>query len=248
VSADTAELLRVPRLGSTMDALHEMAQAGAAAGTAVVAEEQWAARGSRGRAWSSPPGGLWLSVLARPAVAGLELLSLRAGLAVAELLERLGARGRVALKWPNDLMLDDLKLGGILCEARWQGGALAWVVVGIGLNVTNPPPPELAGTAIHLASVLPSAAPESLAQPVAAALRAVDAAAGPLTETERARFATRDWLRGRAISAPEPGTAAGIAPDGALLVRRADGTTAAVRAGTVVLAATSAAMDLPSCS
>jgi len=165
VTGEPTGLIRVARVGSTMDALHELAQAGAAAGTAVVAEEQGAGRGSRGRAWSSPPGGLWLSVLARPASTGLEVLSLRAGLAVAVLLDRLGAAGRVELKWPNDLMLDDRKVGGILCEARWQGGTLAWVAVGLGLNVTNAPPPELAATATHLASVLPSLTPAGLAQP-----------------------------------------------------------------------------------
>ena len=110
-------IVRLARTASTMDALHELAQAGAPAGTAVVAEAQVAGRGSRGRGWSSPPGGLWLSVLARPRTAGLELLSLRAGLAVAELLDRLGVGARARLKWPNDLMLDGRKAGGILCDA-----------------------------------------------------------------------------------------------------------------------------------
>ena len=241
-------LVRVERVDSTMDALHDLAQAGAPAGTALVAEEQTAGRGSRGRTWASPRGGLWLSVLARPATAGLEVLSLRAGLAVAELLDRLGAGARVGLKWPNDLMLDDRKTGGILCEARWQGGALGWVVVGLGLNVTNPPPPELAASTTWVARVLPSQTPAALVDPVVTALRAVDAAAGPLTDAERERFARRDWLRGRPVEAPETGAAAGIAADGALLVRRADGTMATVRSGTVVLAGTSATADLPPCS
>jgi BirA family transcriptional regulator, biotin operon repressor / biotin---[acetyl-CoA-carboxylase] ligase len=241
-------LVRLDRVGSTMDALHGLAQAGAPAGTAVVAGEQTAGRGSRGRTWSSPRGGLWVSVLARPQGAGLEVVSLRAGLAVAELLDRLGAGTRVGLKWPNDLMLDDRKAGGILCEARWQGGALAWVVLGLGLNVTNAPPVDLAATATRLASVLPGVGPADLEEPVVAALRGVDAAAGPLTDDERARFAQRDWLRGRALEAPMAGTAAGLASDGALLVRRPDGTTAAVRAGTVALAGTSATADLRSCS
>lgn len=241
-------IVRLASVASTMDALHELAQAGAPAGTAVVAEEQTAGRGSRGRTWASPPGGLWVSVLARPASAGLELLSLRAGLAVAELLDRQGAAARLELKWPNDLMLDDRKTGGILCEARWQGAGLAWVVIGLGLNVTNAPPPALGAGTTHLARALPGLTPEALAEPVVAALRAVDAAAGPLTDAERARYATRDWLRGRALEAPVAGAAAGIAADGALLVRRADGTTAAVRAGTVVLAGISASVDLRPCS
>jgi BirA family biotin operon repressor/biotin-[acetyl-CoA-carboxylase] ligase len=189
-----------------------------------------------------------VSVLARPRGAGLEVLSLRAGLAVAELLDRLGAGARVGLKWPNDLMLDDRKAGGILCEARWQGGALAWVVLGLGLNVTNTPPAELAAIATWLASALPGVGPADLVEPVVAALRGVDAAAGPLTDDERARFAQRDWLRGRALEAPMAGTAAGLAADGALLVRRPDGTTAAVRAGTVALAGTSATADHRPCS
>jgi hypothetical protein len=76
----------------------------------------------------------------------------------------------------------------------------------------------------------------------------VDAAAGSLTDDERGRWAARDWLLGRALAAPVAGAAAGLASDGALLVRRADGTTAAVRAGTVVLAGTSATVDLRPCS
>lgn len=241
-------LLRVERVGSTMDAVHDLAQDGAPAGTALVADEQVSGRGSRGRAWSSPRGGLWLSVLARPATAGLELLSLRAGLAVADVLDRLGGGSRVGLKWPNDLMLDDRKVGGILCEARWQGGTLAWVVIGLGLNVANPPAPALSDSATHLATLLPAVTVTALVEPVVAAIRAVDTAAGPLTGAERARLTRRDWLLGRLVEAPAAGAAAGIAADGALLVRRADNTMAMIRAGTVVLASTSATADLPPCS
>jgi BirA family biotin operon repressor/biotin-[acetyl-CoA-carboxylase] ligase len=74
-----------------MDVLHGLAAEGAEAGTIVVAGEQTGGRGSRGRAWKSPPGGLWLSVLFRPGVAaGVELCGLRIGLAVAEAIESLG--------------------------------------------------------------------------------------------------------------------------------------------------------------
>jgi BirA family biotin operon repressor/biotin-[acetyl-CoA-carboxylase] ligase len=229
------DVVRLGAIASTMDALHELAQGGAPAGTAVVAEVQTAGRGSRGRSWASPRGGLWLSVLARPATAGLELLSLRAGLAVAELLGRLGAGDRIGLKWPNDLMLDDRKTGGILCEARWHGAALGWVVIGLGLNVSNAPPPGLEASATRVGAALPRTTPGDLVEPVIAALRAVDAAAGPLTDDEQARFAARDWLRGRALEAPVAGAAEGLADDGALLVRRDDGTTVPLRAGTVVV-------------
>jgi BirA family biotin operon repressor/biotin-[acetyl-CoA-carboxylase] ligase len=229
-------LVRLDRAGSTMDVLHELAQGGAPAGAAVVAAEQTGGRGSRGRPWASPRGGLWLSVLFRPNVApGLELLSLRAGLAVAQALESLGAP-TVGLKWPNDLMLGERKLGGILCEARWQGSAPGWVAVGLGLNVANEIPPRLRAVATRLISVLTGVSPEDLLAPVLAALRQVDADAGPLTADERTRFKSRDWLHGRPLRAPAEGVAAGLSPDGALLVRLAAGATTAVRAGTIELA------------
>lgn len=240
-------IVRLTSTSSTMDALHALAEAGAPPGTAVVADVQEAGRGSRGRRWSSPPGGLWLSVLARPRAAALEVLSLRAGLAVAEALDMVGAGG-IALKWPNDLMLGDRKCGGILCEARWQGATPAWVVIGLGLNVANHPPAALADSATRLAAVLPGLTPEALLVPVVEAIRRVDAAAGALAPAERARFERRDWLKGRALASPLPGMAEGLAADGGLLVRRPDGTIATVRTGTVALAGTSATADLRSCS
>jgi BirA family biotin operon repressor/biotin-[acetyl-CoA-carboxylase] ligase len=245
--AAVPSMVRLASTSSTMDALHALAEAGAPAGTAVVADIQEAGRGSRGRSWSSPPGGLWLSVLARPRAAALEVLSLRVGLAVTEVLDGVGAGG-IALKWPNDLMLGDRKCGGILCEARWQGATPAWVVIGLGLNVANHPPAALADSATHLAAVLPGLTPEALLGPVVEAIRRVDAAAGTLAPGERARFERRDWLKGRALAAPLCGTAEGLAADGGLLVREPDGSIATVRTGTVALAGTSAAADLRSCS
>ena len=195
------EIVRLARVGSTMDALHELAQAGAPEGTAVVAAVQESGRGSRGRTWSSPPGGLWLSVLARPAEAGLELLSLRVGLVVAGVLERLGVGGALRLKWPNDLMLGERKFGGVLCEARWQGAMPAWVTVGVGLNVANAPPEELAAVATYLASSRPGLTPEALVVPVIDAVRAIDPVGGSLTPSELAelrpaRLAPRARARG----------------------------------------------------
>jgi BirA family transcriptional regulator, biotin operon repressor / biotin---[acetyl-CoA-carboxylase] ligase len=241
-------LVHLASTPSTMDVLHTLAEAGAAAGTAVVADEQTAGRGSRGRAWSSPPGGLWLSVLTRPKAAALELLSLRAGLAVAEALEAAGLPRRLALKWPNDLMLDDRKVGGILCEARWIGASPAWVVIGLGLNVANAIPPEVGPMAARLADAAPAVRPASLVGPVVQALQAVDTGTGPLRPEELLSFDQRDWLRGRRIEAPRAGIGAGIDVDGALRVRSPDGTWAAVRSGTIVLANSSTTAELGACS
>jgi BirA family transcriptional regulator, biotin operon repressor / biotin---[acetyl-CoA-carboxylase] ligase len=232
----TAELHRAARIGSTMDRLHELAAQGAPAGTAVVAEAQTGGRGSRGRVWESPPGGLWLSVLYRPrSAAGAELLSLRLGLAVAEALEKVAPSLRLALKWPNDLILADRKVGGILCEARWQGESLAWIVAGLGVNVANATPERLRSTAVAVALLAPDVTVEALLPEVLERLRQPVAEQDRLAREERDRLAARDWLRGRALRSPVAGRAEGIAEDGALLVRSGDVVTP-VRAGHVELA------------
>ena len=231
-----------------MDALHELAESGAPAGTTVVADVQEAGRGSRGRTWTSPPGGLWCSVLARPVDPGIELLSLRVGLAVAAELTGIGAGRGIRVKWPNDLMLGERKAGGVLCEARWQGGALAWVAIGVGLNVSNAPPPELAHLATYLASVVPGLTPTALVEPVVDAIRRIDSPAGLLHSRELEALARLDWLRGRVLEVPVAGTADGIAADGALRVRSPDGGVTHLRAGTIVLASSPAIPDLRPCS
>ncbi|MGZ8399435.1 MAG: biotin--[acetyl-CoA-carboxylase] ligase, partial [Gemmatimonadales bacterium] len=172
------------RVSSTMDVIHQLAAEGAVPGTAVIAGEQLEGRGSRGRTWHSPVGGLWLSVVFKPpSLEGMEVFSLRVGLAVADAIQ-----GRVPkplqLKWPNDLMLEGRKLGGVLCEARWQGDALGWVAVGIGMNVRNRIPADLSSVAVSLAELAPGITVEEVADPVVAALRALDLGTGRLSPSE----------------------------------------------------------------
>lgn len=219
-----------------MDRLHLLAEQGAPAGTAVLAEAQTGGRGSRGRAWHSPPGGLWLSVLYRPAsAAGVELMSLRLGLRLAEALEAEAPGLDVMLKWPNDLFVEDRKLGGILCEARWHGEVPAWVVAGLGVNVANAIPDELRRSATALHEHLPGATVDGLLGRLLEALRHPLPEADRLTAAESQGLVRRDWLRGRTLTAPLVGRAEGIGADGTLAVRTADGLTTA-RAGHVELA------------
>jgi BirA family transcriptional regulator, biotin operon repressor / biotin---[acetyl-CoA-carboxylase] ligase len=235
----TPRLYHYERVGSTMDVLHQLAADGAPAGTVVMAGEQLEGRGSRGRPWHSPPGGLWLSALFRPpASEGMEVISLRVGLAIADSLEPLVAT-EVRLKWPNDLMLNDRKVGGILCEARWHGGALGWVAVGIGLNVCNRISPDLTRTAVSLAEERPGLTVDETAGLIVTALRQVDLSADRLSQAELARFARRDWLRGREIRSPLSGTVLGLSDDGALLVRTSGQSEIPVRNGSVELATVS---------
>lgn len=137
------------------EALH-LAEAGAEHGTVVVADSQTAGRGRQARVWFSPPGGnLYCSILIRPRGIGLpfsEWLSwipLAAAVAATETVR--GTTGiALALKWPNDLLLHERKIGGILCENGADARGEMFVVIGIGLNVNasiQSFPPELAATA-----------------------------------------------------------------------------------------------------
>jgi len=231
-----------------MDVLHELASGGAEAGTAVVAAEQTGGRGSRGRVWHSPPGGLWLSVLLRPEEEGpVELLALRVGLAVARSLDEVGLSQPVLLKWPNDLMLGDRKVGGILCEARWHGEVLGWITVGLGLNVRNRVPAELEEIATSLQGQVQGITPESLIEPIVSQLRSLAPAVGTLSPAELAELRQRDWLWGRVVRQPIAGRATGISAEGALLVQCPDGSTVPLRAGTVELAETPSTRNFDPC-
>ncbi len=127
------------RIGSTSDRARELAENGLPLPAIVVADRQSAGRGRRGRRWESDtPRGLWLTAAVGldTAVAGrgeATVLPLRVGLAVSRALERFAPAIRVEVKWPNDIVVGDRKLGGILCE-----GVPGAVLIGIGLNLNHP--------------------------------------------------------------------------------------------------------------
>lgn len=142
---------------STNTACKRLAAEGAPDGTVVIADCQTAGRGRRGRSFVSPRGmGLYLSVLWRPACPPEPLLPLTAltAVAVCRAVERTGGVSP-RIKWPNDLVLDGRKLGGILTELSLEGetGRVDYVVVGIGINCRQRRsdfPPELADMATSL--------------------------------------------------------------------------------------------------
>lgn len=125
---------------STNTLLLDQAEAGAPSGKVVITDRQTAGRGSRGRQWqASPEASLTFSLLWRFAddLEKLTGLSLVVGLAVVRALESLGAKD-VGLKWPNDILHDGRKLGGILVELHTEARS-AGAVIGIGLNLALPP-------------------------------------------------------------------------------------------------------------
>jgi BirA family transcriptional regulator, biotin operon repressor / biotin---[acetyl-CoA-carboxylase] ligase len=134
-------LHRRARVGSTNDEARGLALAGAGEGTVVLAAAQSAGRGRHGRAWDSPEGNLYASLLVRPMrpLAESAQLAFAAALAMAEAIEGRGPV-RVALKWPNDLLVGGAKLGGFLLETDGEPGShCAFLIIGSGVNLASHP-------------------------------------------------------------------------------------------------------------
>jgi BirA family biotin operon repressor/biotin-[acetyl-CoA-carboxylase] ligase len=219
--------------GSTnADLLNAARQGTAVSGSVLIAEEQTAGRGRRGRSWFGSPGQTLLySALLRP-LGARPLLPLAVPLAICEASERL-ARVRCQLKWPNDVWVEGRKVAGVLIEGRPEADDGGWAVIGIGLNLSVPVdsfPEELRETAGSLgADAGPKAALEQLNPALAGWIERDPAEV-------LAAFRERDALRGRSISWQGGfGTAAGIDDDGHLLVDTADGSRAVLGAGEVHL-------------
>lgn len=224
-------------LPSTSALLAQRAEAGEAEGLAIQALQQTAGRGRAGRVWSSPPGNLYLSLLLRPEGPAREApqWSLLAGVAMAE-----AAAGSIAdpaalrLKWPNDLLLGGAKCAGILAEsALTPAGGIAWLTLGIGVNLAHAPALPDRPTA-----VLDGAGPSEVF-----AVRLLARLFQWRQVVRNAGFAPvrAAWLRfgpdlGERISLrslPGGGEFAGLAEDGSLLLD-INGTRRAVPAGEIL--------------
>jgi BirA family biotin operon repressor/biotin-[acetyl-CoA-carboxylase] ligase len=216
--------LHLREVGSALDVARGLAIGGAPHGTLVTAGVQTAGRGRQGRSWSAPAGqALLLALVVRNPD---PLLSLRAGLAVADLA---GPAARV--KWPNDVLVGGRKVAGVLVEGRPQEG---WAIAGIGVNAAldlDALPPELRDSAGTL-GLEPRRLDDALRQ-------LLDALAVRLEES---RPQTLRALRDRDALLDAPirwnggsGTGAGITDDGALRVRSAVGGELLLHSGEVHL-------------
>ncbi len=138
------EITKLATIPSTSTFVSEQLKAGKRAPFAVVAMEQSGGRGRRGRTWSSPLGGIYLSIAFPPPSIDTALignLSLWVGMEICCWLEqRFGFK--IALKWPNDLMFDGRKLGGILIESGIEGQKQGPIIVGVGINCLEIPAVE----------------------------------------------------------------------------------------------------------
>jgi BirA family biotin operon repressor/biotin-[acetyl-CoA-carboxylase] ligase len=212
-------------LDSTSSRAFELAKQGAAHGTVVQADRQTGGRGRAGRRFSSPPGGLYCSIILRPKLEATDfpLLTLFAGLALALAVKKTTGV-HVQLKWPNDVYLADKKLGGILTESGPLQGVLpAFVVLGVGINVTSQPedfPPELRSKVISLAALDVQSSPNDLLPSLVGSLQdIVERFEHGAKQALLAEWRTVDYLLGRPLqyqSGEEiiPATGAGLAEDG----------------------------------
>ncbi len=126
-----------PETGSTNDEAFSLGNAGAFEGTAVIADSQTGGKGRLGRSWHSPAcTNIYTSVILRPLMESSQAsrIPIMVGVAVADVLENY-CPGKISLKWPNDVLLNDKKVCGILSQAKITGGKVDFVVAGIGINV-----------------------------------------------------------------------------------------------------------------
>jgi BirA family biotin operon repressor/biotin-[acetyl-CoA-carboxylase] ligase len=243
---------------STNSRARELAEAGAPGGTVVTAAEQTAGRGRQGRSWVAPAGGALLySAVIRPLERRHGLLPLAAAVAACEAAEALEDGLECAIKWPNDVWLEERKLAGTLIEARPQDG---WAVIGVGLNLNitrDEFPAELRDTAISLFGSdegdqgegrrsLPAVAPPTLSLiPFTAAEalnRHLDRWVEEDAEAILSAWRERDALRGREIGWDDrdageerSGVADGVDERGNLIVVVAGGDRVSLGAGEVHL-------------
>ena len=236
-------LLRWPEaVDSTNTRLKEWARQGAPAGSVLLAETQGAGRGRLGRSFASPPGGLYLSYLLRPAQAPEDLGEITAWVAVA--VRR--TLGRCCsfwpeIKWVNDLLRVGRMLWGILCDAVLNRDKVESLVLGIGINVGTSPedfPPELRRTAASLRSLgLPVPEKSALA---AELIRSLDEMAGDFPQGREkylAEYRAACVTLGREITLSDGSTAfaEGLDEDFSLLLRLPDGRTQKLRSGEATL-------------
>jgi BirA family biotin operon repressor/biotin-[acetyl-CoA-carboxylase] ligase len=240
-----ADVRRFEELDSTNTWLLEGAATGLPEGVVVVADRQRAGRGRLGRRWESPSGsGLLLSILFRPDIDPSDLFSVSAlvGLSARDACSTVAAVTPDA-KWPNDLVVDDVKLAGLLSETAGVGSDRHAVVVGVGINVSWPMPgpeaDELGATCLAAAS----GRPVERAALLGSLLDEVERRR-PLLDDARGRAQILDELArctvtlGRRVRVELPGetfsgTATGLDGQGRLLVE-VEGRQRVVAAGDVV--------------
>ncbi len=230
-----------PSLASTMDVAKREAQQGAVEGTIVLAEEQTAGRGRIKRVWLSPKGSIALSIILHPSLAYISSLIMVASLATVHCIEKVTGL-KAQIKWPNDVLVNQKKVCGILIESDVRGNTVDYSIIGIGINVN-----------LRLAD-FPEISPAatSLSHELGRNVSRLDMIRCLLVETERLYLALpagesvyQEWrdklmtlgkrVQVRSGDATYKGIAESVASDGSLLLRQSDGSLIKIVAGDVTL-------------
>lgn len=236
-------ILRFDTIDSTNTEAAKQARQGADEGLCVVARQQTAGRGRHGRTWSSErDSGLYFSIILRPMFEAkhLPLITLMTGIAVYDALRELGLEPDI--KWVNDLLVNDRKIGGILAETVETPTGMA-VIVGIGINLTSRNfTPEIANTATSIeAEIARSVSRDEIAESLTRyliyfyeMLKQEGGCMDILTEWQkRSSYFCGKRVRVALADNVIEGVTDGLEENGALRVKTADGKTTIVQAGDV---------------
>ena len=233
--------LYYPSVTTTMDVARKAAKEGAVEGTVVVAEEQTTGRALLGRTWINPPGVIAVSLILHPEMSQLLRLTMVASLSTSRCIEK--ATGlKTVIKWPNDVLIKGKKVSGILTESALRGQSVDWAVMGIGINVNFDPKayPEIADIATSLS--VESGKKVSELKVLVHLLNELELFYSALCRGEPIYNQWRDKLEtlGKTVQVKtgsdlEKGLAESVDEDGALLLRRPDGTLVRIVAGEVTL-------------
>ncbi len=232
---------------STMDAARRAAERGAPEGTVVLAEQQTRGRGRFNREWVSQPGqNLSLSIVLRPPLERMRSLNMAASVALVEAIHATTGLS-ATVKWPNDVRVNGKKVAGILIEARTPGDDAGHAILGIGLNVNHDPTPSLPPPAEATSLAAALGRPVDRLAVLQALLRSLDALYASQANDDLLFNQWRKTLdtlgqRVRIAWAGDgspiaEGVALDVTPDGDLVLRRDNGTTVALNAGEVTVAA-----------
>lgn len=235
------QLYYYPSLTSTMEAAKKMASEGANEGTVVITDKQTAGRGRLGRAWLSPRGSLALSIILKPSLNILPQLIMVASLAVIHATRKIAGL-ETQIKWPNDILIRDKKVCGILIESEVKDRRVNLAIIGIGINVNLNPSafPEISNIATSLSHELGG---EVSKTKLTGAL---------LSELERLYLETQNgapiyrqwrehmgtlgkWIQVKDGESVEQGKAETVAENGNLILRRADGSSIEIIVGDVTV-------------
>lgn len=229
-------------IDSTNEEARRLASAGERGPLWIVADRQTAGRGRRGRAWESPAGNLAATLLIAPRRPASECaqLSFVAAISACDAIAGFAPAAEFRVKWPNDVLANGKKIAGILLEsASGEAGRLAWLAIGIGINLAHfPPDTEFPATALAALGAPAPSPRDALAQLAAHFAKWYEAwtdkGFAPIHDAWLARAAGLGGrIRARLTNEETTGVFEGIDQTGALILRELSGKTRMISAGEV---------------